>query len=173
MVACNSSPIIWLSRVEHCDLLREVFGTVAIAPEVYVETVDRAAGYPNAAQVTMAITAGWMRVIAPTDVSKVVTLKAQLHAGEAETLVIAQEQGVDAVLVDDLQARNFATSMGLKVIGTAGILLLGYEKGVQIDVKTALDAIRRLGFRLSEQVYQDILKRAGQEVGEPQYPERE
>ncbi|MBI4551114.1 MAG: DUF3368 domain-containing protein [Candidatus Latescibacteria bacterium] len=168
MVACNSSPIIWLSQVNHFDLLKDVFGTVVITPEVYAETVERATGYPNAANATTAVAAGWMKVFAPTDVNVVATLKAQLHAGEAETLVIAQEQGVDAVLVDDLQARNFAAAMGLKVIGTAGILLLASEKGVRIDVKVALDAIRSLGFRLNEQVYQDILKRVGQKVGEPQ-----
>jgi hypothetical protein len=103
-----------------------------------------------------------MTVVTPTDTGKVAALKAQLHAGEAETLVMGQEQSVDAVLVDDLQARNFATAMGLKVIGTAGILLLAHHKGIQLDVKAALDQMRSLGFRLKEHVYQDILKRVGQ-----------
>lgn len=40
------------------DLLREMFGTVLITPEVWAETVDRAPGYPNAANVTGAVTAG-------------------------------------------------------------------------------------------------------------------
>lgn len=168
MIACNSSLIIWVSQVGHFDLLRDVFGMVAIAPAVYAETVDRAVGYSNGANVRAAVAAGWMTVITPTDTSKLVILKAQLHTGEAETIVIAEEHKMDAVLVDDLQARNFATAMGLKIIGTAGILLLASEKGVRIDVKVALDAIRSLGFRLNEQVYQDILKRVGQKAGEPQ-----
>jgi len=97
-VASNSSPIIWLSQVGHFDLLREAFGTVLITPEVWFETVDRAPGYPNVANVTGAVTTGWMMVIAPTDMMRVALLKAQLHAGEAETLVMGQEQNVDAVL---------------------------------------------------------------------------
>jgi hypothetical protein len=159
MVACNAGPIIWLSKVGHFDLLKELFGTVAIAPEVYAETVDRAAGYPNATNVVAAVAAGWMPVIAPTDSSRVAALQAQLHAGEAETLVMAQEHNMEAVLVDDLQARNFATAMGLKVMGTAGILLLAHQKGLQVDVKGALDSMRQWGFRLSERVYQDIVSR--------------
>lgn len=161
-VASNSSPIIWLSQMGYFDLLREVFGTVIITPEVWAETVDRAAGYPNAANVMAAKAEGWMTVMTPTDTEKVAVLKAQLHVGEAETLVIGQEQSVDAVLIDDLKARNFATAMGLKVIGTAGILLLAHNKGIPLDVKAALDKMRSLGFRLKEHVYQDILKRVGQ-----------
>jgi predicted nucleic acid-binding protein len=161
-VASNSSPIIWLSHTEHFDLLREVFGTILITPEVWAETVDRAAGYPNATNVMVATAAQWLQVITPTDLEKIAVLRAQLHAGEAETLVMAGEQRVDAVLVDDLQAHHFASAMGLKIIGTAGVLLLAHAKGIAVDVKATLDHMRRIGFRLREQVYQDILKRLAQ-----------
>ncbi len=53
--------------------------------------------------------------------------------------------------------------MGLRVIGTAGILLLAYERGISVDVKTALDAMRSRGFRLAESVYQAIVERLGSE----------
>jgi uncharacterized protein len=88
-VASNSSPIIWLSQTGHFDLLREVFGTILITPEVWAETVDRAAGYPNATNVMVETAAQWLQVITPTDMEKIAVLKAQLHAGEAETLVMA------------------------------------------------------------------------------------
>jgi predicted nucleic acid-binding protein len=161
-VASNSSPIIWLGQTGHFHLLREVFGTILITPEVWAETVDRAAGYPNAANVMAARAVEWLQVITPTDLERIAILRAQLHAGEAETLVMAAEQRVDAVLVDDLQARHFASAIGLKVIGTAGVLLLAHAKGIAEDVKATLDHMRRIGFRLSEQVYQDILKRLAQ-----------
>ena len=65
-------------------------------PEVRAETVERAMGYPNAETVRAACEAGWMVVVPPTDTSRVTLLRAQLHAGEAEMLVMAEEQGVDA-----------------------------------------------------------------------------
>jgi len=52
--------------------------------------------------------------------------------------------------------------MGLRVIGTAGVLLLAHAKGITVDVKATLDHMCRLGFRLREQVYQDILQRLAQ-----------
>jgi uncharacterized protein len=133
-VACNASPLIWLSHTGHLTLLHELFEVVFIPPEVRAETVERARGYPNAETVRAACEAGWMVVVAPNDVDRVAVLRAQLHAGEAETLVMADEQGVDAVLVDDLRARNFAMVMGLRVIGTAGILLLESIRKVNLLV---------------------------------------
>jgi len=143
--------------------LQALFEAVFMPPEVRAETVERAMGYPNAETVRAACEAGWMVVVPPTDTSRVTLLRAQLHAGEAEMLVMAQEQGVDAVLVDDLRARNLATMMGLRVIGTAGILLLAHARGMRVDVKSALDEMRSHGFRLADAVYQAILQRIGDE----------
>ena len=160
-VACNASPLIWLSHTSHFALLQELFEAVFISPEVRAETVERARGYPNAETVRAACEAGWMVVVPPNDADQVTVLRAQLHAGEAETLVMADEQGVDAVLVDDLRARNFAMAMGLRVIGTAGILLLAYDQGISVDVKSTLDEMRSRGFRLADSVYQAILQHIG------------
>jgi len=163
-VACNASPLIWLSHTGHFSLLQALFEVVLIPPEVRAETVERAMGYPNAEMVRAACEAGSMVVVPPTDEARVRLLRAQLHAGEAEMLVMAEEQGVDAVLVDDLRARHLATVMGLHVIGTAGILLLAHARGVRVDVKSALDEMRRRGFRLADAVYQAILQRIGDEA---------
>lgn len=162
-VACNASPLIWLSHVGHLALLQELFEVVFIPSEVRAETVERAMGYPNAETVRAGCEAGWMVVVPPNDADRVTVLRAQLHAGEAETLVMADEQGVDAVLVDDLRARNYAMVIGLRVIGTAGILLLAHDQGMSVDVKSTLDEMRSRGFRLADSVYQAILQRTGDE----------
>ena len=46
----------------------------------------------------------------------------------------------------------------MKVKGTIGILIMGYENGHIIDIKTELDDIRKRGFWLAEDVYQSILR---------------
>jgi predicted nucleic acid-binding protein len=158
-VVSNASPLIWLSQIDRFALLQTLFEVVMITPEVQAETVERAAGYPNAANVRAACAAGWMVGVPPNDTNKVAVLQAQLHAGEAETLVMAYEQRVEAVLVNDRHVRNFATAMGLRVIGTAGILVLAYERGLPVDVTATLDTMRRGGFRLADAVYQAIVQR--------------
>jgi predicted nucleic acid-binding protein len=105
-----------------------------------------------------------MVVVPPADTERVTLLRSELHAGEAEMLVMADEQGVEAVLVDNLRARHLATVMGLRVIGTAGVLLLAHARGLRVDVELALDEMRRRGFRLSDSVYQAILQRLRDEA---------
>lgn len=169
MFVSNSGPLIWLSHVDRFGLLRDLFGAVAISPEVYAETVTRASGYPNAASVSAACEAGWMVVVPPGDGDTVTALTGSLHLAEAETLVLARERNATAVLVDDLHARAFAKTMGLKVIGTAGILLLARQRGMAVDVRGLLDAMRTKGFRLGDDVYADVLRRAA-ELGPPTGP---
>lgn len=120
-VASDASPLIWLSQTGHFALLQALCTAVYIAPEVRAETVERVTGYPNAELVQAACEAGWMVVVPPQDTHQVTVLQTQVHAGEAETVVMAAEQGVEAVLVDDLRARQVAMAMGLRVLGTAGL----------------------------------------------------
>ncbi len=91
-VACNASPLIWLSHSGHFALLQDLFEVVYIPPEVRVETVKRAVGYPSAQTVRVACEAGWMVVVPPANTDRVTLLRSQLHAGEAEMLVMADEQ---------------------------------------------------------------------------------
>jgi predicted nucleic acid-binding protein len=153
----DSGPLIWLSQIGRFDLLRQLFDTVIIAPAVYAETVTQAAGYPNAEYVQAAVAAEWMRVQAPCNDQLVLRLLETLHLGEAETLAIALENPMEEVLVDDLQARRTASKLGLRIVGTAGLLVIAQEQGLISEVKPHLDQLRSLGFRLSERVYQQIL----------------
>jgi hypothetical protein len=152
----NATPLIWLSHVSRFGLLRDLFSTVVITPEVHAETVERATGYPNQANVRAAVSAGWIVVQAPPDDAALATLKAQLHAGEAETLALARHLG-EIVLVDDLHARHFAAAMGLRVLGTAGILLMAHRRGLAVDVKETLDKMIALGFRMTPDVYRRVM----------------
>ena len=79
-------------------------------------------------------------------------------------LVKKKKKSVEAVLVNDLRARNLATEMGLRVMGTAGILLLAHARGLRVDVQLTLDEMRRRGFRLADAVYQAILQRLHDEA---------
>ena len=62
-------------------------------------------------------------------------------------------------MVDDLRARQVAMAMGLRVLGTAGLLLFAHAQGLPVDVRATLDEMRGRGFRLAEAVYQEIVQR--------------
>ena len=51
-----------------------------------------------------------------------------LHRGELEAIVLARELKADYLLLDDHLARKKASRMGIKIIGTLGVLLLACKK---------------------------------------------
>lgn len=63
---------------------------------------------------------------------------------------------------DDLPARRLAKTLGLSIVGTAGLALLAKRKGLVPLVRPVLDALRAKGFRLRQDVYEEILETSGE-----------
>jgi predicted nucleic acid-binding protein len=56
------------------------------------------------------------------------------------------------------KARATAEFMGLNIAGTIGMLSEARKKGLISDLRSLVDELRAQGFRLSDQVYAEILK---------------
>lgn len=64
-------------------------------------------------------------------------------------------------MLDDRIARSKAKSMGLKVVGTIGLLRRAYDKGL-IDKNKLIQALKQLrehGFRMSDEIVQEVLEK--------------
>jgi predicted nucleic acid-binding protein len=59
--------------------------------------------------------------------------------------------------MDALRARQLAKVIGLRVTGTLGILLHAKQSGLIGAMKPLVDAITAQGFRLSPELYRDVL----------------
>ena len=89
-------------------------------------------------------------------------MELMIDRGEAETVVLAEELNVDAVLIDDLKARKIAKLRGLNVIGTVGVLLNAKAKGFISDIKPLLDKMIKKKIRISEELYGHALELANE-----------
>jgi predicted nucleic acid-binding protein len=85
-----------------------------------------------------------------------------LGAGEREAIALAAELSVDALLVDDRDARQQADKLGIPVVGTLRVLADAAEHGFG-DLAVAVDRLRETNFRASEHLLQRLLDRAAQE----------
>jgi uncharacterized protein len=65
-------------------------------------------------------------------------------------------------IMDDLQARQLAEAIGLKVTGTLGILLRAKQAGLIPTVKPLIDDLAAQGFRLRPELHRDVLELAGE-----------
>jgi len=83
-----------------------------------------------------------------------------LDFGESEALALAKERQL-ILLIDEKKGRKIAKTMGIKIIGFLGVLLLNYRHN-----KLSKDAIEdillhsgKLNFRLSKKLKQDLLSK--------------
>lgn len=160
-VVSNASVLIGLSSIGKLLLLRERFPGGILVPEaVWREVVHEGGERPGAREVA---TANWIPVQKVHAGGTVRLLRAELDEGEAETIALAHEVGADVVLLDERDARRTARRMGLKVLGTVGILLWAKQAGKLVNLQEQLEALQSRGkFRLSQRLYERALEEAGE-----------
>ena len=101
-VVADTSPLIALARIGELDLLRRLYGRVAVPAAVEAELAigsDR----PGARMLEAALVAGWLSVQPVSDRAPGPDLSLLLGPGEAEAIVLAEERQARLLLIDDLQ----------------------------------------------------------------------
>ena len=83
-----------------------------------------------------------------------------LGAGESSVISLALTLSEATVVLDDLAARRCATALGLKVVGTLGLLLMAKKAGCIEEVTSALDAVVVAGLFVSKRHIQAIREKA-------------
>lgn len=123
IVFSNTTPIIALSSIHQLDLLPRAFGRVHVVTAVIDECrVGGRIAVPDLS------TLNWVDVVEVTEpVHPGVLL--ELDKGEKHTLDMACKLKADWVLIDEKIGRNMAEYLGLRVIGTLGVLLSAKRKG--------------------------------------------
>jgi predicted nucleic acid-binding protein len=81
-----------------------------------------------------------------------------LGPGERQAIALAQETHADYLLVDDLDARRHSIRLGLRIIGTVGVLELADFKSVA-PLPVALDRLRQTDFIIAPQILDEALAR--------------
>lgn len=155
-VISNSSPIIALTAIERINLLQQHFGHILIPPAVEQETL---AGELKS---DFIISRTWIDVIEVQSREKVNSLRTHIDLGEAEAIILAEEQEADVLILDDRAGRNAAKDRNFNVIGTLGILLLSkYEDGID-SVRQCIQELEKNKFRVSDKLKRKILEKAGE-----------
>jgi predicted nucleic acid-binding protein len=157
IIVCDASPLIALSLCDKLDLLDTIFKEVVV-PEMVYQEVSRE-GKPEAGKIA-AWAQGKVQKAGKQPLFQAVNLS--LDAGESEVIALYWERSADFLLIDEQRGRRIAAQSGIKIIGTLGILLLAKEKGLVNAVKPFLDQLWESPIRISDFLYQDILKLANE-----------
>ncbi len=154
IVTPDSSPLIALSRVNRLNLLKSLYKKIlipeAVAKEISSETTKKI----NLNKLS------WIEIKPLNQPLTVNILSVNLGKGESETIALALELKAGLIILDELAARNIAGSLNLKFTGTLGVLLKAKTKKLIPSIKEILDELIKHEFRLSSQLYQDVLELA-------------
>jgi uncharacterized protein len=154
----NTSPLLFLHRIDRLDLLPLLFGGVIVTPAVLAEIE---AGNAKATAVPDLLALPWIRVQSP-DATLVAEIPSSLGMGEREVLALAIQTGNRVVILDDKAGRRFASSRGILLTGTLGVLVRGRQEGILEAVLPLLDRLTAEGFRLSARARAAALSLCGE-----------
>lgn len=154
----NASPLIFLDAVHRLDLLRFKNQEVVVPEPVWQEVTTRY-GQPVSHGLEKV---DWLRR-EPVDPLTALSSVAAWDLGPGETSVIqwAIMHGHAEVIIDDLAGRKCAHAFGLRVRGTLGLVLQGYQSGRVEDPKRFLEQLRQNGMWLSDEVITRALRKIG------------
>lgn len=150
-VVADTSPLVALHQISLLNVLPTLFSVVLI-PEAVAQEALSVRLEP------------WIQVKPLEGPIPTRVRQANIGLGETEAISLAMEIGAARLIVDDLQARRLATSLGLPIIGTTGLLLGAKQRGLIPSVREPLGALLDLGFRLHPDVHRAVLVSAGEVV---------
>jgi predicted nucleic acid-binding protein len=144
IVIVDTSCLIVLQKIQMLEVLREMFGTIFITEEVAAEYAE---ALPE-----------WIEVKRVQDQQKKRLLGLNLDAGEASVIALCMEEPKESLLViDERKGRRIAMELGLKTVGTLGVVVKAKERGIIQLVQPIVERLEKAGFRMSPMLKAEIL----------------
>ena len=147
-IISDTSCLIVFAKINELDLLRRLFTEIVTTDEVADEFGQ--------------VLPDWISVQSVKNKYYQEELKLKVDSGEASAIALAVENHDSLLIVDDFKARKLATSLGIDIIGSIGILVKAKNEGVIVSVKPFFESIRNTDFRISDDLESAALKEAGE-----------
>jgi predicted nucleic acid-binding protein len=158
----DTSPLINLS---HLNLARELalFFDRVYVPRAVQEEVNKKGRFRY--RLNRLYSTGFFTRCTTADIFNVQLLQAELHKGEAEALIQAQEKQALYFIGDEKRARTIAARMGRKAVGTLRLLARLNLEGRAPQLTGLVGVLRRdLDFRVSEEIVQQAMDLAAEPI---------
>jgi predicted nucleic acid-binding protein len=154
----NASPLILLGKIGRVALLGELSDEL-IVPGVVAREVG---AKPDGEQIVSEVAS-----LVGTRFEGEITTSPEIAAwnlgrGESQVLAIAGAYPRSRAVLDDLEARRCAQSLGLSLIGTLGVVLRARRKGVIERARPVIEHLRSVGLYASDSLVEQALAHLGE-----------
>jgi len=165
IVLADASPLIGLARVDGIDWLAPIFGEVWVPIEVYKEVVS-GSGAADEPIIQAAVSKGTLKIW-PHEAPVSPDLP-DLDEGEAACIRIGLSQdGPALILMDERAGRSIACEHGLRVAGTAAVIVMAKIRGLIPSAKAVFARLHASDFRIAAPVINAVLERVGEATAAP------
>jgi predicted nucleic acid-binding protein len=149
-----------LSAIDHLEILKEIFEEVILPENVHNEIMEGGKDFTGLGAYRKAT---WIRVLSPAAAVEPL-LGTLLDNGEASVIQLAREKEADFALIDERKARKIAREIyGIRVVGSARILVEAKHLGLISSVRAALQGMRTVGYWIHDDIVRMALKQADEE----------
>lgn len=165
IVISDTTPLITLMKIGHLNLLNKLFGEIHIPSAVYEELTSNPRYHTEATEIK---NCPFIRIktISEDNSSLERFCKATgLDIGESEAIILSDEIHADLLLIDEVRGRQVAEQMGIKIMGTIGLLLASFEKKdiTSEEVIESIKILRTSNRHISERYFELLLNRISKE----------
>jgi predicted nucleic acid-binding protein len=160
IVVSDATPIISLLKIDQLHLLHGLFQEVFIPQAVYDELTLNPVFEKEAMQIKECSFITKVEVGEESSVNLFQRVTG-LDRGESEAIIYTDSIGADLILMDEIKGRKIAVQVGLRVMGTLGILLEAYEQGLisKEEIFSGLDILKNSGRYISEALYKQLTEK--------------
>lgn len=144
IVIADASCLIVLHNIQELTLLQKLFGEVFITEEVKQEF-----GFDLPE---------WIKIKEIQNKFQQNSLNLILDKCEASSIALSLETANSLLIIDEKKGRRIAQELGVKIIGTLGIILRAKENGLIDSVESVLENFEKANFRISSDLKTRILK---------------
>ena len=148
IIVSDTSSLIILNKIGRLDLLKSLFGQIAITRIVSKEFNNPLPDFIN--------------IQDPKDNNYQKILESFLDKGEASAIALALEIKDCLLIIDELKGRREAKNLGISYTGIMGILIIAKEKNIINSVSAIIDDIQKTDFRLSQKLIEETKRRSGE-----------
>jgi len=149
VVISDTSSLSNLKKIGKINLLKELYNSITITPEILEEYKEK---YKDELP-------EWIKIKEAKDKEKIIELNKEFGLGESSAIVFAMENPNTLIIIDDQDAKMYASNIGLNVIGTIGVIKQAVDKNIiesKAEANILFDELKNTGGWISDKLLKDI-----------------
>jgi predicted nucleic acid-binding protein len=152
LIVADTGPINYLIQIGEIEILPRLVEKVVLPASVQTELLHE--GAPPAVRKWAANPPFWVEIR-----SAIQTIdERDISATDRESIALARELNASFLLMDDSQARRCAARLGVKTMGTLGLLEAAASHGL-LPLRATLEKLRATSCFLAEELIDAALER--------------